>query len=131
MWSRVVLGFASVAGFAGRAGYCWWCFDPALEAWVLVLFVLVRRPHIKWGGLLGFAVLCSPETAGAVCRQVRSYVSIITAWVVGACGSGLREVSMHTSVMVRVGRMGVRARGLDRACVREGGLGLSLGVAQP
>ncbi len=34
---------------------------------------------------------------------------------------------MHTSVMVRVGRMGVRARGLDRACVREGGLGLWLG----
>ena len=83
---------------------------------------------MKWGE---FALFCLPETAGPVFKQVRSYVSIITAWVVGACGSGLRDVSMHTSVMVRVGRMGVRARGLDRACVREGGLGLSLGVAQP
>ena len=107
-----------------------WCLDPALEAWVLVLFVLVRRPHIKWGEFAWFCCLCSPETAGAVCRQVRAYVSIITAGVVGACGSGLRDVRMHIRVMVRVGRMAVRARGLDRACVREGGLGLWLCVAQ-
>ena len=75
-------------------------------------------------------MFCLPETAGPVFKQVRSYVSIITAWVVGACGSGLGDVSMHTRVMVRVGRMAVRARGLDRACVREGGLGLRLGEVQ-
>ena len=71
-------------------------------------------------------MFCLPETAGPVCRQVRACVSIIKAGVEGACGSGLGDVSMPPKVMVRVGRMAVRARGLDRACVCEGGLGLKL-----
>ena len=93
------------------------CLHPASEAWVLL-------PVMP-----GFALLCLPESAGPVFKQVRAYVSFIMAGVVGACGSGCRDVSMHTRVMLRVWRVAVRARGLVRACVREGELGLCLCVA--
>ena len=74
-------------------------------------------------------MVCFPEKAGPFVKQVRAYVSFITAGVVGACGSGFRDVSMHTRAMLRVGRVAVRARGQVRACVRGGELGLCLCVA--
>jgi hypothetical protein len=51
MGLTVVLGVASVAGFAVRVWFCWWCLDPALEAWVLVPFVLCYVTPHEVGGI--------------------------------------------------------------------------------
>jgi hypothetical protein len=110
---------------------CWWylwCLHPASEAWVLLLVMLLVYPHTRWGE---FALLCLPESAGPVVKQVRASVSVsvIMAGVAGACGSGCGDVSMHVRVVLGVGRVAVCARGLVRACVGGWELGLcSCGV---
>jgi hypothetical protein len=51
MGLTVVLGVASVAGFAVRALFCWWCMDPAFRAWVLVLFCACYVTPHEVGGI--------------------------------------------------------------------------------
>jgi hypothetical protein len=68
-------------------------------------------------------------TCGAYACSLRRVGSGLVAGEVGARGSGFVDVSMQRRAMLRVGRVAVRARGLVRACVRGGELGLSACVA--